>query len=138
MAIARDTLPDLRLEILNGEVDPLRVPELMNASDCLLIASDTEGSPTVLQEALACGLPVVSVDVGDVAARLAGVSNTCIVPRDAAAIAHALVELTTLPLRSNGPAGVDDFSSRRIAQRLCGLYREALGQAQRPALQVKV
>jgi len=124
VAIARDTLPDLRLEILNGEVDPSHVPELMNGSDCLLVTSDREGSPTVVQEALACGLPVVSVDVGDVAARLAGVSNTCIVPRDAAAIAHALVELTTLPLRTNGPAGVDDFSSRRIAQRLCGLYGE--------------
>jgi teichuronic acid biosynthesis glycosyltransferase TuaC len=124
VAMARDKLPDLRLEILNGEVDPSRVPELMNGSDCLLLTSDREGSPTVVQEALACGLPVVSVDVGDVAARLAGVTNTCIVPRDAAAIAHALVELTTLPLRTNGPASVDDFSSRRIAQRLCCLYGE--------------
>ncbi len=112
VAIARDTLPDLHLEVLNGDVDPLHVPELMNGSDCLLVTSDREGSPTVVQEALACGLPVVSVDVGDVAERLAGVTNTFIVPRNAAAIAHALVELTTLPLRTNGPAAVDDFSSR--------------------------
>lgn len=124
VAIARDTLPDLRLEVLTGEIDPGRVVELMNASDCLLVTSDREGSPTVVQEALACGLPVVSVDVGDVAARLAGVSHTRIVPRDATAIARALVELTTLPLRTNGPDGVEAFSSRRIAQRLCGLYRE--------------
>ncbi len=110
VAMARDTLPDLRLEILSGETDPLRVPELMNGSDCLLVTSDREGSPTVVQEALACGLPVVSVDVGDVAVRLAGVTNTCIVPRDAAAIARALVEMTTFPLRTNGPARVDGFS----------------------------
>jgi teichuronic acid biosynthesis glycosyltransferase TuaC len=123
LAIARETLPNLRLEIMNGNVDPTRVPDLMNASDCLLVASDREGSPTVVQEALACGLPVVSVDVGDVAERLAGVSHARIVPRDALAIAQALVELTTVPLRTNGPARADEFSSQTIAQRLCDLYR---------------
>ena len=54
--------------------EPARVPDLMNAADCLLVTSDAEGSPTMVQEALATNLPVVSVDVGDIAERLEGVA----------------------------------------------------------------
>lgn len=42
------------------------VRELLNKGDCLLMTSKSEGSPQVIKEALACGLPVVSVPVGDV------------------------------------------------------------------------
>src|SRR5207245_1424254 len=51
--------------IPNGEV-----PVWLNACDVLLLTSLHEGSPTVVKEALACGLPIVSVDVGDVAERI--------------------------------------------------------------------
>lgn len=42
----------------------------MAAADVLLLTSESEGSPLVVREALASGLPVVSVDVGDVRERL--------------------------------------------------------------------
>lgn len=42
------------------------VKELLNKADCLLMTSISEGSPQIIKEALACGLPVVSVPVGDV------------------------------------------------------------------------
>jgi glycosyltransferase involved in cell wall biosynthesis len=51
------------------------VPVWLNASAVLLLTSLHEGSPTVIKEALACGLPVVSVDVGDVAERIAGIDG---------------------------------------------------------------
>jgi len=47
----------------------------LNASNVLLLTSLHEGSPTVVKEALACGLPVVSVDVGDVAERIEGIEG---------------------------------------------------------------
>ena len=121
---ARITLPGLRLEVMDGGTGPEQVPTFMNASDCLLVTSDTEGSPAVVQEALACGLPVVSVDAGDVAERLERVSNTRMVARDAGAIGAALVELTREPLRTNGPAAAGELSLPRIARRMRNLYAE--------------
>jgi teichuronic acid biosynthesis glycosyltransferase TuaC len=130
-AAARRRWPDLRLEILDGEVDPERVPTLMNASDCLLVTSDTEGSPTVIQEALACGVPIVSVDVGDAVERIRGVTHSRIVERDAEALGRALADLTAVPLRTNGPEAARELSLRRITRSLLNLYREALGGLER-------
>jgi len=122
---AQARLPAVRLVVLNGRQDPSSIPALMNASDCLLVASDAEGSPTVVQEALAANLPIVSVDVGDVAERVRGVANTRIAARDPRALAEALVDLIAQPLRSDGRSKITEISAQYIAQVLCGLYREA-------------
>ena len=52
-----------------------QVPLLYNAVDCALMTSFTEGSPQFVKEAVACGCPVVSTDVGDVAEVIDGVKN---------------------------------------------------------------
>lgn len=52
-----------------------QVPLLYNAVDLGLMTSYTEGSPQFVKEAVACGCPVVSTDVGDVREVIDGVSN---------------------------------------------------------------
>ena len=54
-----------------GLVTRDRLAGLMNASDLLAITSAFETGPTVGLEALACGLPVVTTPVGEVAALVA-------------------------------------------------------------------
>lgn len=54
-----------RLEFL-GAVPHDEMPGLMQAADVLALCSSSEASPIVVKEAVAVGLPVVSVDVGDV------------------------------------------------------------------------
>ena len=49
------------------------IPVYMAACDVLIFTSMQEGSPNVVKEALACDLPIVSVAVGDVEQRIAGV-----------------------------------------------------------------
>jgi glycosyltransferase involved in cell wall biosynthesis len=51
------------------------IRDLLSSADCLLMTSISEGSPQVVKEALSCGLPVVSVPVGNVAEMIEGVPN---------------------------------------------------------------
>lgn len=55
-----------------------QVPLLYNAVDCGLLTSFTEGSPQFVKEAIACGCPVVSTDVGDAKEVIDGVENSYI------------------------------------------------------------
>jgi len=122
-ALARRTLPALRLEVLDGQCPPDLIPTFMNAADCLLLTSTTEGSPMVVKEALACNLPVVSVNVGDVAERLRGVRGARLVAHDPEALANALIELVARPARSEGCHKLPEFSAHRVAAELCAIYR---------------
>jgi teichuronic acid biosynthesis glycosyltransferase TuaC len=124
IGVARRAAPGLHWEVLDGATAPGMVPVLMSAADCLLVTSDFEGSPTVVQEALASNLPIVSVEVGDVAERLEGVRHTCIVARDAERLGAALAEMVARPRRSDGRRKLGEFSSASIAGRLREIYRE--------------
>jgi glycosyltransferase involved in cell wall biosynthesis len=63
--LKKDTNLDVRIFTLEN-LSKEEVKNVFNIADCLLLTSFSEGSPQVVKEALACGLPVVSVDVGDV------------------------------------------------------------------------
>jgi glycosyltransferase involved in cell wall biosynthesis len=126
IGVARRAAPELRWEVLDGSTAPGMVPVLMNAADCLLVTSDYEGSPTVVQEALASNLPIVSVEVGDIAERLIGVRHTRIVARDAEKLGAALAEMVETPRRSDGRRKIGEFCADRIAGRLLEIYRELI------------
>ncbi len=124
--IASEKIGPIRLHILDGSTEPEDVPILMNASDCLVITSMCEGSPTILREAMACNLPVVTVAVGDVRERLEGVSESRIANRDVKDIARGIVELLDPPRRSNGREAAQELSVDRFNQQLLAIYRGAL------------
>ena len=58
-------LPHARLLELKGYTRE-QVSLLMNAADCLLLTSFSEGSPQFIKEGMACNRPIVATDVGDV------------------------------------------------------------------------
>jgi glycosyltransferase involved in cell wall biosynthesis len=101
------------------------VPIWMNAADLLLLTSLAEGSPNVVKEALACNLPVVATDVGDVREVLDGVERCRVLPIDASVegFATALVEvLAGAPARCNGRDRTPHLSTEVIGQRLLAIY----------------
>lgn len=53
--------------IFTGKIPSQKMPRILNCVDLVVLtALGGEGSPTILKEALACGIPVVSLNVGDV------------------------------------------------------------------------
>ena len=114
----------IRLFTLDGNVPPKLIPTIMNAADCLLVTSDWEGSPNVVKESLACNLPVVSVDVGDVRERLSGVTPSAVVSKDPQQIGASLADILQQGRRSNGREFVSAFSSETISSQILSLYGE--------------
>jgi teichuronic acid biosynthesis glycosyltransferase TuaC len=123
---ARKRFPDVEL-VPVSKVEPERIPILMNACDCLLLTSEWEGSPTVVKEALACNLPVVSVDVGDVKELLKGASPYRIVLPGVEALGNALIEILSMETRSNRSTRVDEMSERNTTSRVLEIYKRIAG-----------
>lgn len=63
-------------------IDYELVPYYINASYALLITSETEGSPNIVREALACNLPIISVDVGDISEYIQKTENSIIIEKN--------------------------------------------------------
>src|SRR5262245_11968791 len=127
MEAARTLCGNIRFEVLNGSTDAEAIPTLMNAADCLLVTSDWEGSPNIVKEAMACNLPVVSVDVGDVRERLAAVTPSRIVPREPSQIGLALAEILLRGERSNGSRSLQGLSQEEVVKKIVSVYQVALG-----------
>jgi teichuronic acid biosynthesis glycosyltransferase TuaC len=128
VAEVRRSLPDTELLVLHGQ-DLSAVPVWMNAADVLLITSAFEGGPLVHKEAMACNLPVVSVKVGDVKARLRGVQNSFVVADTKEALAAGLYKVLRSPERSDGRARIADLTATAVADRIATLYEDVLGAA---------
>jgi glycosyltransferase involved in cell wall biosynthesis len=53
------------MPLFHGPISATDVPALLQSADLLILCSQHEASPTVIKEALATGLPVLTNDVGD-------------------------------------------------------------------------
>ena len=67
------------------------VVELLNSSSCLLLTSRWEGSPNIVKEAMACNLPIVSTNVGDVKWLLDEVEGCFVVDHNENEIGNAIL-----------------------------------------------
>lgn len=111
----------LELQTMSG-VPHERVPWYMNAADVLLFTSNREGSPNTVKEAMACNLPVVSTDVGDVSERLDGVAHSTTASDDTA-LADALLAALQAGERSDGREAVAAIGLDKQLDRIEDIYQ---------------
>jgi teichuronic acid biosynthesis glycosyltransferase TuaC len=119
---------EIRLHVLTGDTHSSLVPTIMNASDCVLVTSDHEGSPTIIQEALACNTPVVTVRVGDSANMVADIPGCYIVSRSPADNAVALVEILRSRAKCAGRSRAIEKSLKQSCMDTAHCYEAAVRQ----------
>jgi teichuronic acid biosynthesis glycosyltransferase TuaC len=125
VAILRNRGVPAELKNLRG-VSHKDVPLWINGSNVLLITSVHEGSPNVVKEALACNVPVVSVDVGDVRERTNGIEGCYVAAPEPAAVADKLQRVYESHGRIAGRKAVEELSLERVAARLREFYQQTL------------
>ena len=127
-AVAQLDDPDVELLELKGYSRD-EVTLLMCAADAFLMTSFTEGSPQVIKEAMACGCPIVSVDVGDVKDRVAGVEG-CFVAnsRDPKELTEWLLKAMQYEGKTNGREKIvtDGLDNCMVAAKLIELYNNII------------
>lgn len=121
---AMDLIPDAGLLELKG-YNRDQVALLLNAVDCFLMTSHTEGSPQVIKEAMACGCPIVSVDVGDVREVISNSEGCFIASGNAADIAGKIEMALKFEGRTRGRERIEQLglTSACIAQTIIDIYR---------------
>jgi teichuronic acid biosynthesis glycosyltransferase TuaC len=116
--------PDTRLEIV-WKMPAERIPTVMNAANVLVFPSRSEGSPNAVKEAMASELPIVSTDVGDVAARLEGLRSSSVEPAEPRAFARAIEVALDHGHSPAARRAIAPLSTERTARRLLTIYGAA-------------
>jgi len=109
------------------------IPNLMNAMDIFCLSSYTEAFPNVLGEAMACGVPCVTTDVGD-AAEIVDNTGIIVPPRNPLALAEGikkLIEMGNFKRKVLGHTGreriIKHFSLKRMVKNYLEVYERVLG-----------
>jgi glycosyltransferase involved in cell wall biosynthesis len=120
-------LKDVTLLELKGYTRE-EVTQLMYAVDACLMTSHTEGSPQFIKEAMACGCPVVSVDVGDVADVMGDTAGCYLASYEADDVADKLQQAINFENRTNGRKRITglQLDNDTIAKKLIEVYKDVI------------
>ncbi len=128
-AVNRLAARGLNVELLTVcQVPNAEMPWYYSAADAMILSSDSEGSPTSVKEALACNLPVVTTDVGDVREIGEGITGFQICAQTAESLADGLETVlhSGLGLAFDGHAAMRRYSLEQTALAIVQVYRRAM------------
>lgn len=120
--------------IFTGNIPNDEVPFYMAASDVLVLPSESEALPTCVQEAMACGLPVVTNNVGGLPDLITNGANGYLANNEME-MEKCLRQLMSSPelVASMGGKALDfarqNLSIDRIADQIEGLYLQVTSQS---------
>jgi teichuronic acid biosynthesis glycosyltransferase TuaC len=108
------------------------VVQCINASNALLLPSIHEGSPNIVKETMACNVPVVATDVGDVKQVIGRTQGCSVCPRDPEALAIALEEALRHQRPTTGRSDIAHLDRAVVAHQVIAVYEHVTGRAARP------
>ena len=132
--LAKQVIHKLNENGVNAELIELKgynreqVTALMYSCDAFLMTSKTEGSPQVIKEAVACGCPIVSVDVGDVKERVEGLEGCYVAQSREPEELAFLLEKAINYGKTKGHQHIIDMQldNEQVAKRIVEIYKKIL------------
>jgi teichuronic acid biosynthesis glycosyltransferase TuaC len=100
----------------------------------LVFPSFQEGSPNIVKQAMACNLPIVATDVGDVRTVIERTDGCIIAKGDGESFADAICTLLTRDRRTTGRQAVAEYGPEVIAARVRDVYEAVLSAHRSPNL----
>ena len=114
------------------------IPNILAASDVFVLASNWEGNPLAVMEAMAAGLPVIATEVGGVPELVSsGEEGILVRAGDFSAFADAMQELLDDPEKRTAMGhaarirAFNEFRVERMVQQYADLYQEAVMKSRR-------
>jgi teichuronic acid biosynthesis glycosyltransferase TuaC len=121
------TDPSIELLVVYQEPQD-RLALFMSACDALTFTSFQEGSPNIVKQAMACNLPIVSTDVGDVRQVIGSTEGCYVCPPDVFAFTQKLSQVLRANERTRGREQVGHLAGPLVAQRLIQVYERTLAR----------
>jgi glycosyltransferase involved in cell wall biosynthesis len=118
---------DIKEVAFKGNVNRNTLSEFMNCANVFALTSLQEGGPIVVKEALACNLPVVSVDVGDVAELLSGLEGCFISSYDEKEFAECMRKVVEYDGDRNFRDAVLKYSVEEFGRKVVEVYDKEVG-----------
>ena len=112
--------------IFMGEVPQKIIPELLNCADVFVFASLYEGSPNVIKEALACNVPVVSLDVGDVKSVIGQIDRCFISNHNVNDFSDNVLKVLLNKNDVNVVSHINQYRKEKIGEMTLRLYSDLL------------
>lgn len=128
--LAELSVNKLRLDnvlLLNFNETPNELtPYYYNSASVVLLTSFHEGSPNVIKEAMACNIPIVSTDVGDVK-KIIGKTKGCYVASfDSEDIAYKLRMAISFGKKTSGRLDIMHLEESIIAKKIINIYEKKM------------
>ena len=114
--------------VVASDLPQATVMQYINASNALLLPSMYEGSPNIVKETMACNVPVVATDVGDVP-QLIGHTEGCVIcAADPDALADGLEVALQHTEPTTGRSDIAHLEASLVAKQVLALYQQVVGR----------
>ncbi len=124
--------PSIELLVVCKETQD-RLALYMSACDALVFPSYSEGSPNIVKQAMACNLPIVATDVGDVREMIGKTKGCYVCDPSVTEFAARISGILAHRKRTDGREHIRYLESSTVARRIVRVYEQVLRKRQAPA-----
>src|SRR6266550_3402912 len=119
--------PSIELLVVSRETQP-RLALYMSACDALVFPSYQEGSPNVVKQAMACNLPIVATDVGDIRQVIGNCKGCYVCEPSTSEFAARVCQILLNRGRTTGREHVRHLDSPTVSKQVIAVYEHVMSK----------